>query len=161
MATSFLRRFTKRFFIALNIITAILFLLGCYGYLIRPEYFWPIGFLTLTAFYFLLALVIFIFFWLIIKPVRSLISITAILLAYGPISNIIPFRFSQKITKVKEENALRVMSWNVAQFNVMEDKEHPDVKKRMFTLINEYQPDIACFPGNGCRRQRSKRPWAY
>ena len=37
------------------------------------------------------------------------------------------------------------MTWNVAQFNVMGDKKHPAVKKQMFEIINEYQPDIACF----------------
>lgn len=37
------------------------------------------------------------------------------------------------------------MTWNVAQFNVMDDKEHPTVKKQMFDIINEYEPDIACF----------------
>jgi endonuclease/exonuclease/phosphatase family metal-dependent hydrolase len=145
MATSFFRRFTKRFFIVLNIIAAILFLMGCYGYLLSPRYFWPLGFLTLTTFYFLLALVAFIFFWLFIKPARAFISIAALVLAYKPITNIVPFRFPQAASKAKKENALRIMSWNVAQFNVMEDERHPDVKKQMFNLINEYQPDIACF----------------
>lgn len=37
------------------------------------------------------------------------------------------------------------MTWNVAQFNVLKDKKEPEVKKRMIGLINEYQPDIACF----------------
>ena len=37
------------------------------------------------------------------------------------------------------------MTWNVAQFNIMEDKNHPEIKRQMFELINGYQPDIACF----------------
>jgi endonuclease/exonuclease/phosphatase family metal-dependent hydrolase len=145
MSNGFFRRLTKRFFIVLNIIAAILFLMGCYGYLLSPKYFWPVGFLTLATFYFILVLVAFIFFWLLIKPTRALISITALVLAFKPIGNIIPYRFSQTISKTKKENALRIMSWNVAQFNAMEDKLHPEVKKQMFNTINEYQPDIACF----------------
>ena len=145
MSTNIFRRLTKRFFIALNIIAAILFLLGSYGYLFNPTWFWPIGFLTLTAFYFFLILVAFIFFWFFIKPYRVLISVIAILLAYPSINNIFPFRFSSSFAKTKQANALRVMTWNVAQFNVMEDKNHPEVKKQMIELINEYQPDIACF----------------
>jgi endonuclease/exonuclease/phosphatase family metal-dependent hydrolase len=145
MSTNFFRRLTKRFFIALNIITAILFLLGSYGYLFNPTWFWPIGFLTLTAFYIFLILVAFIFFWLFIKPYRILISVIAIALAYPSINNIFPFRFSSSFTKTKPANALRVMTWNVAQFNVMEDKNHPEVKKQMLGLINDNQPDIACF----------------
>lgn len=145
MSKNFFRRLTKRFFIVANIIVAILFLLGCYGYLFDPVYFWPIGLLTLTAFYFLLILVLFIFFWLFIKPSRTLISALALLLAYKPIGHIIPYRLSNTFTTEKQQNALRVMTWNVEQFNVMADKKNPKVKKQMFEMINEYQPDIASF----------------
>lgn len=145
MSTSFFRRATKHFFITVNVIAAVLFLLGSYGYLFNPEYFWFIGFLTLTSFYFLLVLAAFIFFWLLIKPRRALISAAALLLAYIPIKNIIPYRLSHSFSDTKKENALRIMTWNVAQFNIMEDKNHPDIKRQMFELINGYQPDIACF----------------
>ena len=37
------------------------------------------------------------------------------------------------------------MSWNVAQFDIMKFKENPVTCKKMIGLINEYQPDIACF----------------
>lgn len=136
---------TKGFFIVANVTAAILFLLGSYGYLFNPKYFWPIGFLTLTAFYFLLILIAFFIFWLFIKPKRALISVVAILLAFKPLSNIIPFHLSGSFTKEKPAKALRIMTWNVAQFNVMEEKKHPEVKSQMFNIINEYQPDIACF----------------
>lgn len=145
MSTSFFRKATKHFFITVNVIAAVLFLLGSYGYLFNPEYFWFIGFLTLTSFYFLLVLAAFIFFWLLIKPRRALISAAALLLAYIPIKNIIPYRLSHSFSNTKKENALRIMTWNVAQFNIMEDKNHPDIKRQMFELINGYQPDIACF----------------
>jgi len=145
MSNSFFRRLTKRIFIVVNIVAAILFLLGCYGYLFNPGYFWPLGFLTLTNFYFLLILVAFFFFWLIVKPVRTLISLLVILVAYKPVSNIIPLHLADDFKKEKKRNSLRVMTWNVAQFNVMEDENHPLVKKQMFGIINEYRPDIACF----------------
>jgi endonuclease/exonuclease/phosphatase family metal-dependent hydrolase len=145
MASNVFRRFTKRFFIVVNIITAFLFLLGCYGYLLSPVYFWPVGFLTVTAFYFFLVLSAFIFFWVFIKPARALISIVAILLAYKPLGNIIPYRVSNSFNKPKAENTVRIITWNVAQFNILEDKKHPQVKSQMLQTINEYQPDIACF----------------
>ncbi len=141
----FFRRITKGFFIVANVIVAILFLLGCYGYLFDPQLFWPIGFLTLAAFYFLLILIAFIFFWLFVRPVRALISLIAMLLAFKPISNIIPFHLPGSFAKEKPGNAIRIMSWNVAQFNTLEDKKHPDIRSRMLSTINEYQPDIACF----------------
>ena len=145
MAKGFLRRQTKRIFIIGNILAGVLFLLGSYSYLFSPAYFWPVGLLNLTAFYILLVLVAFIVFWLFVKPRRALISVVAILFAYKPINNILPFRLSPAQEKEKPAGTIRVMTWNVAQFNVLDDKKHPEVKKRMFDIINEYQPDIACF----------------
>ena len=37
------------------------------------------------------------------------------------------------------------MTWNVAQFNTLDNKKHPEVKNQMLDMINNYQPDIACF----------------
>lgn len=145
MAKGFFRRQTKRIVIIANILAGILFLLGSYSYLFSPKNFWPVGLLNLTAFYFLLALIAFIIFWLFVKPRRALISAAAILFAYKPIKNILPFRLSNSFTKEKQAGDVRVMTWNVAQFNVLDDKKHPEVKNAMFDIINDYQPDIACF----------------
>ncbi|MBK8495834.1 MAG: endonuclease/exonuclease/phosphatase family protein [Chitinophagaceae bacterium] len=145
MAKSILRRFTKRFLIFVNIIAAVFFLAGSYGYLLNPAYFWPVGLLTLTAFYFMLLLLGFVFFWLVIKPRLAFISIIALLLAYKPVSNIIAMRLPGPFAQAKPQNAIRVITWNVAQFNVMEDKKKPGVKKDMVDQVNYYQPDIACF----------------
>jgi len=90
-------------------------------------------------------LIAFIIFWLFIKPKRALISAVAMLLAFKPISNIVSPHLSSPFTKEKPNKALRIMTWNVAQFNIMEDKQHPEVKSQMLNTINEYQPDIACF----------------
>ena len=45
----------------------------------------------------------------------------------------------------KTDSALRVMSWNVAQFDILHSKKHPEIKDEMGELITSYQPDIACF----------------
>jgi endonuclease/exonuclease/phosphatase family metal-dependent hydrolase len=37
------------------------------------------------------------------------------------------------------------MSWNVEQFDILQHKTHPEVKEKMLQLINQFQPDIACF----------------
>ena len=139
------RRLTKKFFIISNIILAVLFLLGCYGGLFNPQQWWPLGFLTLITFYLLVLLLVFIVFWFVVKPKFALISFIAILLSYKPISNIVPFRFSSSFTQWKEEGAMRIMSWNVEHFDILEHKTHPETKQQMLELIKEYQPDIACF----------------
>jgi endonuclease/exonuclease/phosphatase family metal-dependent hydrolase len=66
-------------------------------------------------------------------------------MAYKPVQHIIPLRFASSFDLSKPDNSIRVMTWNVAQFNVLNDKKHPEVRKQMFDIIEQYKPDIACF----------------
>ena len=150
MAKSLLRRFTKKIIILVNLVAALVFLLGCYGSWFDPQYYWLLGLLMLSAFYLLLVQLLFIIFWLFVKPLWSLISVLAILLATKPLLQILPFRISSSFTMEKKAGSIRVMSWNVEQFDVMQSKKHPEVKNQMIDLINAYQPDIACFQEMVC-----------
>jgi len=145
MPKSIFRRLTKRFFIIVNIVVAALFLMGCYSELFFSASWWPIGFLTLSLFYLLVVLFIFFIFWLFVKLPWTLIFIITAALSFNHIRNIIPFRFSASFTMQKKENDLRIMSWNVAQFDIMRFKEKPGTYNEMITLVNEFRPDIACF----------------
>lgn len=145
MPKSIFRRVTKRFFILVNLLIAALFLMGCYSELFFPASWWPIGFLTLSLFYLLLGLLAFFIFWLFVKPAWSLIFIATAALSFRHIRNIIPFRTSTYFTMQKNSNDLRVMSWNVAQFDIMRYKEKPGTYNEMISLVNELRPDIACF----------------
>ena len=124
---------------------AVLFLIGCYSELFFSASSWPVGLLTLSSFYLLLLLLIFFVFWLFVKPAWMLIFLITALLSYKHINNIVPFRFSSNFHQKKQPNDIRVMSWNVAQFNIMKFKKSPDTFNQMIQLINDYQPDIACF----------------
>jgi endonuclease/exonuclease/phosphatase family metal-dependent hydrolase len=127
------------------VLVAIVFLLGCYSSWFNPTQFWFVGFFTLASLYLLLVLVIFILFWLIAKKELMLISMVAILLAWKPIGQIIKLKSSADFVLTKPTNNLRVMSWNVEHFDILEHKTHPEVKTEMLSLINTYEPDIACF----------------
>jgi endonuclease/exonuclease/phosphatase family metal-dependent hydrolase len=144
MAKNLFRRITKKFFIITNIVLGVLFLLGCYAGYLDPKNWWFLGLLTLSAFYLLVLLVGFIVFWIIARSRWVLLPLISIALAFKPLTNIIPLRFSSPFTKEKS-SALRIMSWNVEHFDILEHKTRPEVKQNMLNLINEYQPDIACF----------------
>ena len=139
------RRFTKGTFVLINFMVAIGFLLGSYGYLLNPTQYWYIGFFTLGAFYMLLFLIAFLFFWLLVKPRFMLISLAAIILAWVPIQHLIRLRVNSEFDVKKNPETLRVMSWNVEHFKIAEHKTNPQEKADMFRLINMYQPDVACF----------------
>lgn len=126
-------------------ITGVFFLLGTYGSSFDPQRFWFIGFFPLAAFYFLLILIGFIFFWLFVKPLRAIISIIAIALAWGPMQHLVQARLTPNFTMEKHPKNLRVMSWNVEHFEILHHKTHPEQKLQMINMINQHQPDVACF----------------
>ena len=108
---------------------------------------WIIGFINTASFYLLALMIIFFFFWLFAKPKFALISLIGLVLAFNKIKNIIPYRLSSSFTKQKPANSIRVMSWNVASFDVLNYSRTHNTKvfHKMFDLVNEYNPDIACF----------------
>lgn len=144
MPKSFFRRFSKKLFILINSIVAVLFVMGCYGKFFF-SFGWPFGFLPLASFYLLILLILFIVFWLFVKRGWSLISIIAVLICLKPFSHVVPYRFSSSFDEVAKTEDLRVMSWNVAQFDVLYYKKKPEKRDDMIALINKYKPDIACF----------------
>ena len=145
MPKRILRRATKILLISCN--TAVVFFLvtGCYGSWLDPQKFWFTGLFTLAIFYFLVILAGFIIFWLFVKRSLALISIIAIVLTWHPLNKVIAFRVARNFTAKKLPANLRVMSWNVEHFDILEHKAHPEKKQQMIAMINELQPDIACF----------------
>jgi endonuclease/exonuclease/phosphatase family metal-dependent hydrolase len=145
MSTNKLRRFTKTIFILTNIAAALFLLLGCYGSKFDPQHYWFVGFFPLAAFYFLLMLVGFFFFWLFAKPVMTLISLITIAICWAPLQHLVQVRLTPNFTMEKHPKNLRVMSWNVQHFEILEHKTHPERKQQMLSMINQHQPDVACF----------------
>ena len=145
MEKPFLRRFTKNIFIISNCIIAIFFLAGSYVKYFSPAHWWFLGLFTFILAYLLLALIFFFLFWLFKKSLWCCISLIAIISGWHAVINIFPLNFPSSFSLQKNPGSLRVMSWNVEQFNILHHKDHPEVKQQMFDLINTYDPDIACF----------------
>lgn len=144
MEKPFLRRFAKKFFIVLNCIIALFFIAGAYVKYFNPATWWFLGLFTFILAYLLLALVLFFIFWLFKKPFWCCISLITVIAGWQAVINIFPINFSSSFTLQKKPGSIRIMSWNVEQFNILHHKEHPEVKQEMFDLINKYDPDIAC-----------------
>jgi len=145
MAGSFFRRSLKYFFIVVNILTAIIFCLGCHPQWFPAEHRWLTGLFTLAAFYLFILLLIFFIGWIIVRSRWAFLFMIVFIFSIKQISAIVPFRFSSSFHIEKEKNAIRVMSWNVESFEILKHTTHPEEKDEMIDLINHYQPDIACF----------------
>lgn len=145
MGKTFLRRFTKKFFILLNIAIGIVFLAGANVKYFDPERWWFISLFTLLLPYLLLLLVIFFFIWLFVKPIWAILPVAIILLSLNAVKNIFPFHLGSDFHIQKKKGEIRIMSWNVELFNILHYKDHPEKKQKIIDLINKYDPDIACF----------------
>ncbi|MEO6538610.1 MAG: endonuclease/exonuclease/phosphatase family protein [Ferruginibacter sp.] len=139
------RRFTKGVIVLCNVAVVIFFLIGCYGAWFKPRPFWFVGFVTLAAPYLLLLMAGFLIFWLLVKPRFIFISLLGIALAWRPLHQLVALRWPVNFTLVKHPANLRVMSWNIEHFDILEHKTHPEKKQQMIDLINQYLPDVACF----------------
>ncbi len=145
MQKPFLRRFTKKIFIAINILLGLLLIMGTHMQLFDPVKFWYLSLITFILPYLLLFLLLFFIFWLFVKPALALISVFFIAISFQAMAHIFPLNFNKNFSLQKDSGNIRVMSWNVEEFNILNNKTHPEKKQQMFDLINKYDPDIACF----------------
>jgi len=145
MPKTFFRILTKKVFIISNIVVACLFLLGCYAALLFTTHFWIVSLFALAAFYLLLLLFIFFIFWIFARSKWALLFLIVVAFCWTPITKILPFRTPTNFIVKKQDAAIRIMSWNVAQFDIMNYRKSHSIHDKMIDLINEYQPDIACF----------------
>lgn len=144
MQKSLFRRFSKKMFIGANIVVGLLFLLGCYAYYFHPVKYWFLGLLNLGAFFLFLILLGFIGFWLLAKPRWTLLSLLFFVLAWQPLQHMLGFNFPKSFKIEKPANTIRVMSWNVEHFKILEHKTNPQLKLDMIALIKQNNPDVIC-----------------
>ncbi len=140
-----LRTFTKKILIGVNVLIALLFIAGASVGFFDQRHWWFLGLFTFILPYLLVLLFFFIIFWLYTKPILTSISILTIIAGWPAIRNVFTVNFSATFHIEKDPASLRVMSWNVEQFNVQHHKDEPWLKQQMLDLINHYDPDIACF----------------
>lgn len=130
--------------IFINLAIGVLFLIGSNVKYLDPATWWILSLLTFILPYLLLLLILFILFWWFAKPLYSLISILLIAVSWNAVSNLFAFRLPS-FSVQKDPSNIRVMSWNVEFFNILNHKTHPENKEQMFALIRKFDPDIACF----------------
>ncbi len=146
MAKSPTRKFFKIFFIIINFLVVILFLLGCLSPWLNPEKFVWIGFIGIAMPYLILILIFSIIFWLVAKPKLALIPVITLLIGWQQIHVMFGFKWKTEFTKTKTENTIRIVDWNVESFNGLSKskfiKKH--IREEVADVIINLKPDIIC-----------------
>ena len=141
------RSVAKRFFILLNIVASVLFLLACLSPHLNPVTWWLVSLLGLGFAIILILLLLFIPFWLFVRrPRYILISVVPLLIGWKSISVFFAFHFSEDFVDKKADNALRVVHWNVARFVEWKrnNNKGSQTRRKMLDLIKKQNADVLC-----------------
>ncbi|MFT3949399.1 MAG: endonuclease/exonuclease/phosphatase family protein [Agriterribacter sp.] len=142
-----IRKFARRLLIFIYICVAFAFLIGCLSPFFNPLRWWVFGFISLLFPYTLIVLAVFFVFWLFAKPKWSLLAVACFIIGWKSILAVFAFHPGRSFEKDKKENnALRVMTWNVRSFTKPEEiYRKPGLtthQMKMFDLIKDYDPDV-------------------
>jgi endonuclease/exonuclease/phosphatase family metal-dependent hydrolase len=145
MATTF-KRLTKLFFVVLNVVAAVVFLLACLAPYLNPAQWWFISLLGLGYVFIVVTLIAFIFFWLVLKPKYVFISIIPLIIGWKGITVFFAFHVPGKFDIAKPDSVLRIVHWNVARFVEWRrnNNKGSQVRQKMMDLIREQNADVVC-----------------
>ncbi|MDQ3842536.1 MAG: endonuclease/exonuclease/phosphatase family protein [Bacteroidota bacterium] len=141
-----LKAMAQRFFILLSSILAFLFLLTWLGAYLHPSRWWFISLLGL-GFPVLLAIqLLFIIFWLLVRPKYVFIPLTTLLIGWRSISVFFSWNSNITFQQQKPKDALRVLSWNVARFIELNrnNNKGSQTRLKMLEQIKQQNADIVC-----------------
>lgn len=107
---------------------------------------WMNGFLGLITPYLIVLEVLFLFLWLIAKPVFSFISLITLILGFQTIQVLFAWHPGTPFAQKKKENTLRITSWNVKAFNgnTVNPLGHKLRTEDIAFSIQKWDPDIVC-----------------
>lgn len=145
MATKF-SAFAKRFLVILNIFIAAVFLLACLAPYLNPEKWWYISLLGLGFAFLFVAQIVFVFFWLVLKPRYSLVSFLSLLIGWKSILVFFALHPSADFKYSKSKDVLRVVHWNVARFIEWKRNNNrgSQIRLKMMDQLKAQNADVLC-----------------
>ena len=137
------RTFGKKLFLYFNLLVSFLFL---YPQFFTPASFiWVNGFLGLIAPYLIIIEILLFIFWLIAKPIMSLLPLATMVLGWQVVWSVFAWHPGTPFAQKKKENILRVLSWNVKGFNGITNASNLKLRSEdMAYSIQKWNPDIIC-----------------
>lgn len=126
-----------------NLVAFILLVLAGAAAWINPELFWPLGLLGLAYPYIALINVFFVISWILRKRFFFIFSLLGLVLTYPQLKAQIAWPIFQK--KSTESANLKVMTYNVRNFDLYNWTKNNSSRKSMMDSISAYQPDVIMF----------------
>lgn len=138
----------RRFFIILNIIVVLLYLLVCLVPFLDGDRFWFIAILGLALPVLFVFIILFLIILLLMKSKWIILSLAALLISWQQLSVVFAFRTEKEFHTDKTEGTLRILSWNVSQWTEgtysMGKSGSNSFRELMMELIREQNADVLC-----------------
>lgn len=170
MAIKRVRKIFKRVFIILNCIITVFFLIACLSPYLNPSTWWFMGFLGIAFPYMASLLFLLIFFWLILKPIYSLLPIFTLLVGWKQFEVLFAINKYQAFNDKKDSANIRILDWNIRSLEGISNKAYKKRSDRAAIpeSILEQNADIICLQefNNSIRQNnidpiRTKYPYYY
>lgn len=134
-----LKKAIKYLFLLLNILVILALILSYLSVYIPPDKFWIPSFFGLAFPFIVLANIIFIVFWGVVKPRFMLFSLIAITVGLGFIN-----RYVQIGSRKTDKEGIKVVSYNVQNFTGKKIADQKERAARIVDFLSSENADIIC-----------------
>ncbi|WP_417362099.1 endonuclease/exonuclease/phosphatase family protein [Galbibacter sp.] len=131
-----------KFVFSINIVVAVLLILGYASAYIPVKSFPRISIYSLITPVLIVVNIIFMLYWMVKIKRQFLLSFLILLIGYPKVSSLYKFSGTQEVVS---NGTLKVMTYNVRVFNVYKWIKGEDVFGEIKSLIKEENPSILCF----------------
>jgi endonuclease/exonuclease/phosphatase family metal-dependent hydrolase len=130
----------RKLFIALNIIALIILLLSCLAVYIDPNTFWQLSFIGFAFPVVLIINILFVILWTVKLNRFVFIPLLTIVMLWKFVHSSFALNFSSDPIK----SGIKVMSWNVKNFDLYNWSQNVRTRSNMMALIERENPDVIC-----------------
>ena len=139
-----LRAFARSIILVANLLVAICLLLSYASLYISPEKVWIIAFFGLGYPVFMVLNLCFLLYWGFKLKLKLLISALSILIGFSIHAHV--FNIPILKTKVPTINhKIKILTYNVHGFRSFDFEKDSSVRKQIFNIIHDENPDVVCF----------------
>lgn len=130
----------RGFFKFLNIAALIVLLASCMATHIEPQKYWQLAFIGFAFPVVLIVNFFFLLLWILKRDAFGLISLVSIALTYTFVQS----SFATNFREENKEEGVKLMTWNVKNFDLYDWNKHKQTRKEMFQFIENENPHILC-----------------
>lgn len=130
----------RGFFKVLNIVALIVLLASCMATYIEPTKYWQLTFIGFAFPVVLIVNVFFLLIWIYKRDRFGLISLVAIVLTWKFIHSTFAINFNEE----NKESGIKVMNWNVKNFDLYNWSKNLDTRGQMIELVKKENADVLC-----------------